>query len=173
MNIKYEYFGEIETFFQQHSCFIKPITLCVFSGGVSRLLEDALQRPLHWLIGILHANELALRHLLAKFVDKTVGPRVFSGPICKLLASCENLPVVKLEPIGKINFDIEPSDQSTYQMYLYITCCSVSGGIVPESLANNHPGSMSHARWLTTANNNIILLLYDADNGKLHTKSVR
>ena len=45
-------------------------------------------------------------------------------------------------------------------MYLYEICCSVSGGKVPENLANKHPRNMNHARWLATANS--ILRLYVA-----------
>lgn len=31
-------------------------------GGVIRLLENRLSRPLQWIICLLHANELPLRH---------------------------------------------------------------------------------------------------------------
>ena len=144
-------------FLQLFSSFIIPITYCVFLDGVIRLLEETLQRPFHWFACMFHANELPLRHLLAKLDDKTVGPRSFARPIGKLLASCENLAIVKLEPTANFNLDIDPS---TDQMYLYEICWLISSGIVPESLSKRHPGNISHARWLTTANR--LLRLYVA-----------
>ena len=109
---------------------------------------------------MFHSNELPLRHVLVRLDGKTVGPRSFAGPIGKLLASCENLAIVKFEPTANFNLDIEPSDLSTDQMYLYEICWLVSSGIVPESLAKRYPGNMSHARCLTTANR--LLKLYVA-----------
>ena len=89
----------------------------VFLCGVIGLLEEALHRPLHYFVYMPHANELPLHHLLAKIYGK-------------LLASCENLLIVKFEPIGELNLDNEPSNQSTDQMHLYKTWGSGSGAIV-------------------------------------------
>ena len=61
---------------------------------------------------MFHANVLPLSHLLAIIDGKTVGPRGFSRPIGKLLAFCEKLPTMKLEPID-IFRGIEPSDLGT------------------------------------------------------------
>lgn len=38
------------------------------SGGVIRKIESKLNRPLQWLICLLHCNELLLRHLLIKLI---------------------------------------------------------------------------------------------------------
>ena len=70
----------------------------------------------------VHANELSLRHLLAKLDGKTVGLRSFAGLVGKLLASCENLAIVRFEPTANFILDIEPSDLSTDQTYLYESC---------------------------------------------------
>jgi hypothetical protein len=51
------------------------------TGGVIRLLELELGRPLQWFICLLHANELPLRHLFLKLDGVTQGPRSMSGPI--------------------------------------------------------------------------------------------
>ena len=48
--------------------------------------------------------------------SRTVGPRGVSGPNGKLLVSCETLPIVEFEQIGELNFDTDPTDQSTDQM---------------------------------------------------------
>ena len=54
-------------------------------GGVIRLLEEKYKKPLQWLVCLLHANELPLRHLLQHLDGSTSGPRAFSGPIGKAL----------------------------------------------------------------------------------------
>ena len=56
-----------------------------FNGGVIRLIEEKLNKPLHWFICQLYANELPLRHVVQKFDGKTEVPRGFSGPIGKQL----------------------------------------------------------------------------------------
>ena len=65
-------------------------------------MEDALQRPLHWLSCMFHANQLPLRHLLAKLDGKAVGSQSFAEPLGKLLASCENLAIVKFEQTANL-----------------------------------------------------------------------
>ena len=44
-------------------------------------MEKHLERPVQWLVCLLHANELPLRHLIEKLDGGTTGPNVFSGPI--------------------------------------------------------------------------------------------
>ena len=63
-----------------------------------------------------------------------------------------------------LNLDIERSDLSTDQMYLYEICWLVSSGIVPGSVAKRYHGNMSHTRWLTTANK--LLRLYVATESR-------
>ena len=46
-------------------------------SGVIRLLEEKLEKPLHWFVCLLHSNELPLRHI----DGKTSGPATFTGPI--------------------------------------------------------------------------------------------
>ena len=52
-----------------------------YKGGVIRLLEMEIGRSLQWLVCLLHANELPLRHLLQHVDGVTHVPRAFSGPI--------------------------------------------------------------------------------------------
>ncbi|KAK2578324.1 hypothetical protein KPH14_012625 [Odynerus spinipes] len=63
-------------------------------GGAIRYLEQQLGRLLQWLICLLHANELPLRHLFTTLDGSTSGPREYSGPIGKALVSCESKSVV-------------------------------------------------------------------------------
>lgn len=129
-------------------------------GGVLRLIELELKRPIQWLVCQLHGNELPLRHLFHYLDGKTKGPSTFSGPIGKLLEACEKLPVIAYSPIS-VNSempDVNNVDLSTDQKYLRDICQAVSSGECSLSLAYREPGKLSHARWLTTANR--VLRLY-------------
>ena len=63
------------------------------NGGIVRLLEIKLGRPLHWFICQLHANELPLRHLIKTLDGKTTGPSGCTGDIGKQLEDCEKYPI--------------------------------------------------------------------------------
>jgi len=58
-------------------------------GGVIRLVEMQLGRPVHWFICMLHCNELPLRHLIQILDGGTQGPNMFFGESAKhcLIAS--------------------------------------------------------------------------------------
>lgn len=127
-------------------------------GGIICLLEKEFGRHLHWVICQLHSNELPLRHLIEHLDGTTSGPRGFSGAIGKNLPSCEQLPIVKYRAIGCVLPDIDKTQVSTDQKYLFDISTAVSSGECPASLASRSPGKLSHARWLTTANR--ILRLY-------------
>ena len=132
-----------------------------YKTGVVRRLEEAIGKPLHWFICQLHANELPLRHLVQHLDGGTAGPNRFSGPIGKAMANCENLPVIKFAAISnefpKIDIEVI-KDLSTDQRYLWDICQAVTNGNCSTSLSKKHPGKMSHARWITTANR--IMRLY-------------
>jgi len=128
-------------------------------GGVIRLLELELGRPLQWMIRLLHANELPLRHLLQKLDGVTHGPKSFSGPIGKSIQACENMPVVAFSPISLDNFPcLDSADLRNDQKHLYDICQVIASGNCPEDIDNRKPGPVVHCRWLTTASR--ILRLY-------------
>jgi hypothetical protein len=132
-------------------------------GGVIRLLELDLEKPLQWLVCQLHCNELPLRHLLEHIDGPTSGPRAFSGPIGKALSKCEQLPVsVKFDKIEVNLPEVNLSELSTDQKYLWEITNAVSIGHCPLSLSKKEPGIMNHSRWLTTANR--LLRLYIASD---------
>lgn len=89
-------------------------------GGVIRLMEQKLKRPLQWFICQLHANELLLRHFL-HHIDrsKTTGPNTYSGTIGKKLETCEQLSIVAFEAIESEMPTVDCVDLSTDQKYLY------------------------------------------------------
>lgn len=127
-------------------------------GGAIRMLENKLQRPVQWVICLLHGNELPLRHLIQDLDGKTTGPVGFTGPIGKQLNECEKIPVAEFDAIPSPNIDIDDAELSTDQKYLLDIYREVSRGSCSSALAARNPGKMAHSRWLTTANR--ILRLY-------------
>lgn len=127
-------------------------------GGIIRLIEEHFQKPLQWLICLLHANELPLRHLIQHLDGKTSGPNAFLGPIGKALSDCEKLPIIKFKIIEADIPVILKDELSTDQLYLFDICSAIVSGFLPTSLAKREPGKIVHSRWLTTANR--ILRLY-------------
>lgn len=130
------------------------------NGGVIRQFEELLQKPLQWLVCLLHTNELLLRHLFHHLDGATTGPKCFSGPIGKALTACTELHITSYEPIPLLQPlpHVDVKDLSTDQQYLWQMCQAVSKGHCPCDLALRKPGLMNHSRWLTTANR--ILRLY-------------
>uniref|UniRef100_A0A8D8THB2 Uncharacterized protein n=1 Tax=Cacopsylla melanoneura TaxID=428564 RepID=A0A8D8THB2_9HEMI len=132
-------------------------------GGVIHRLELHLGKALQWNICLLHANELPLRHLFHHLDGQTSGPKTYSGNIGKLLVTCETMFPVSYVVIPLPADTVLPTnedDLSTDQKYLLRIMKAVSSGTCSEDLAKTKPGSMSHSRWLTTANR--ILRLYIA-----------
>ncbi|CAH1110847.1 unnamed protein product [Psylliodes chrysocephalus] len=129
-----------------------------WKGGIIRLVETQLGKPLQWAVCYLHANEFPLRHLLQKQDGHTKGPYQYSGEIGSLLENCEKRPIVSFSKIETDLPDTNYKDLSTDQQYLYRICQAVSDDICPADLAQTNPGKTSHSRWLTTANR--VLRLY-------------
>jgi hypothetical protein len=127
-------------------------------GGILRLFEKHLNRPLQWLICLLHANELPLRHLIHELDGKTSGPLGFTGPNGKQLLDCEKKPLEQYEAIESSNIEVDADDLSTDQKYLLDIYKAVSSGDCSVTVAMRSPGKMAHSRWLTTASR--ILRLY-------------
>lgn len=128
------------------------------NGGIIRLLEKRLNKPLQWIICLLHMNELPLRHLFIHIDGSTSGPLTFSGEIGQQLEKCEKKSVIQFQPIPGELPEVSTQDISSDQKYLYRIVAAVITGVFPEDLKSKSPGKMSHARWLTRANR--ILRLY-------------
>jgi hypothetical protein len=123
--------------------------------GVIRLIEEDVGRPLQWLICMLHANELPLRHLLKKLDGQTSGPETFSGPIGKDLETCELKPVVNFKKVDVVELvaisEELRKDLSTDQQYMLQIYEAVTSGYCSVALAEKKPGKLAHSRWLTAA----------------------
>ena len=68
-------------------------------GGVLKRLEDHSNKPLQWLVYLLHTNEFSLRHLMKELDGCSRGPEDFGGLIRKQLVGCELLDVVDFEVV--------------------------------------------------------------------------
>ena len=53
--------------------------------GCIRKLEEALQRPLQWVVCLLHTSELPLRHVFVELDSSTKSLDAFAGPFGKKL----------------------------------------------------------------------------------------
>ena len=130
------------------------------NNGVIRLIEVELGKPMQWLVCQLHGNELPLRHLLQHLDGPTTGPRAFSGPIGKALATCQLMPVTAFEKIDCDMPTVDLKSLSTDQKYMWEIANAVSCGECSPALTQRQPGTLNHSRWLTTANR--VLRLYVA-----------
>ena len=120
-------------------------------GGVIKRLEDRLNKPLQWLVCLLHTNELSLRNLTKELDGCTCGPKDFGGLIGKQLVGCELLDVVDFEAVQVPEITIVEKDLSSDQKNLLSTFNAERMGFVSSHLASQKPGPLNHLRWLTTA----------------------
>lgn len=131
-------------------------------NGVICEFEKMLMRPVHWIICLLHFNELPLKKLFAYCDGPTAGPRNFSGTIGQELEHCEDMAVKIFEKIKTEDMPELPQnifrDLSSDQKYLYQIINAVRKGKCEQTLANCKPGPLNHARFLTLSNR--ILRLY-------------
>lgn len=125
------------------------------NGGAIKLIEDSLNRPLQWLICMLHFNELPFRHIFKQLDGESAGPKAFKGKIGKKIGeSVSVLPVVNFAPIPvddveKVYKQYTGLDLSKDQKYILNIWYAVSSGKFPPSLSSVEPGPLAHSRWLT------------------------
>ncbi|CAG9830230.1 unnamed protein product [Diabrotica balteata] len=128
------------------------------SQGAVLLFERALKHPVQVVICKLYLNELHLRKVFAALNCPTTGPTSLSGTIGKGLTNCQDFPVVNYDKIDSTFPEVDSTDLSTDQKYLWDICQAVVKGECSSELASRNPGNLSHARWLTLAN--IIFALF-------------
>ncbi|GBN17576.1 hypothetical protein AVEN_121075-1 [Araneus ventricosus] len=123
-----------------------------------RCLELKLGKPLQWVICLLNFNELTLRHLFETLDGPTNGPKSYSGNIGKALLTFQALPVTNFKIIVGELPTTDRRDLSKDQMYFLEISQTVRLGNCSDGLARRSPSTLSHSRWLTTANK--LLRLY-------------
>ena len=97
-------------------------------GGVIKRLEDHLNKPLQWLVCLLHTNELALRNLMKEFDGGTSGGEDFGGLKGKQLVGSELLDVVDFEGVQVPEITIDKNDLTSDQKYFLSIFNAVSRG---------------------------------------------
>ena len=123
-------------------------------NGCIRHLEELLHRPLQWIVCLLHANELPLRHVFATLDGFTSGPNTFAGPIGKCLhGPASTWSVGQFEQIAmSTSFPKLPAhvvdDLSTGQHYAYSICWAIINGSIEDNLVYSEVGPIVHSRWL-------------------------
>lgn len=94
-----------------------------------------------------------MRHLISTLDEKTSGPKTFVRNFCKSLISSAAFSIIKFWKIPICLPKISRDELSMDQQYLRDICLAISSGHVSNALAKRNPGTINHARWLTTANN--------------------
>ena len=125
-------------------------------GGVCRLFEMFIGRPVHWFICQLHANELNLRSVFQGLDGTTTGPRSFSRPLgVQCAGDVWRLPVTEFQPVPAGAVEEIPEqlvmELSVDQQLLYRLAWAVQCGHLPDATARRAIGPLNHARWLTLA----------------------
>ena len=126
-------------------------------------VERDLGEPLVWLICLLHGNELHFRAVFnAADGAGTSGPNSFKGPVGNAVQGPIHLkPVVKFEAIPCADLPDLPAevvrDLSRDQKILFQYLYAVSTGELTTSVAQQVPGKVDHARWLTLSIRALIL----------------
>lgn len=106
---------------------------------------------------MLHFCELPFRALVRALDGATSGPFTLKGPIGSTLnEDLTELEVAEFKKIPNPDFHIVAEEDgyelSKDQAFLDQMCHAIMEGELPTSLANQDPGKLSHARWLTMAN---------------------
>jgi hypothetical protein len=69
-------------------------------NGCIRALKELIDKPLQWVICLLHANELPLRHVFRTLDGTTKSSDTFSGPIGHCLnGAVSDWPVVEFKVV--------------------------------------------------------------------------
>ena len=130
--------------------------------GAIFTLETLLERPLSWLVCMLHFNELPLKHIEDKYVGKTAGPEMRKGDLGqKVYKINKNLcKMVDFKTIpGKVPSieEVAPFLANKDQKYLFDFAWAISNEKGREFLLEKYgeipdgPGQPHNARWLKTA----------------------
>ena len=73
------------------------------NGGLIRLLEELLGRPMQWLVCLQHRNELPLKHLIQKLDGRTQGP---TSSDLSLIKSFIPVKIFRLKNISPVSLKI-------------------------------------------------------------------
>lgn len=123
------------------------------TGGVIQFFESLLNRPIHWIICLIHLLDLLMKAVLKQIGELTKGPSEYAGSIGRHLNTCHTLPIVSFK---KVKLENMPDMSGTFKLTsdqkdLYEFSKAVDSGVFPEKLEILKLGPLSGARWFTTA----------------------
>ena len=101
-------------------------------NGVIACMEKALERPLHWIICMIHFLELPWKRFYEHVAGKTSGPRSLEGEIGEAISEEEltDKPIIDFKPIEGNVICLDPDEQdeldlSSDQLYFYEYVCAI------------------------------------------------
>ena len=139
-----------------------------------------INRPLQWLVCVLHLNELLLKHLFEKLDGPTSGPESYTGPLGKLIGGkgLVRTPLVNFEPIPtkieEVDYDLDNNDTKLFYRLSFFV--SEGHGSRFCSAFNEKPGKVTPARWVTCGSNQLMLFCqteYPTNNQKKLIKFIQ
>lgn len=125
-------------------------------NGIIRKLEEALGRPLHHIVCLLHLLEVILKAIITFYYGENIVIYKHIGQINEDLKNCHNYEIEAFEKIELENMPhtdkmFDSSVLNSDQKYLYDMGKAVNNGFVNETLAARKPGDISGPRWTTLA----------------------
>lgn len=122
-------------------------------GGIIWFLENHLKRPVHWIVCMIHLNEIAFNKMFVGEDGKTKSGNKYSGPIGSKLG--DEIRTRKIVRFDRVTLgDMPPRDANKLrddQKYLLDIATAVDSGECSPGLAARKPGAVNVARWLSTA----------------------
>ena len=129
--------------------------------GAVKLLEDHLERPLSWVVCLLHFNERWFTNLFEDQDGPVSGHKKYTGPIGKTFKDPDTATFVKFKIIrGKVPYiskELWDALSNDVQL-LFGYCMAIQTGTYKETLEKNKVGEVHDARWYTKMSK--ILRLY-------------
>ena len=144
-------------------------TITGSKGEAIHYLEVMLGRKCHWLICLIHINELPLKHLISSLDGKYIPKSGWTGPIGKLIQKINDLKKKPSFPaLTDTNEMIEIPQEilknmSTDQKNCYNLIAVVKSGRITPEQAKIKCGPLSTARWLTTGQS--LVMLWMSEHG--------
>ena len=133
------------------------------NGGINRLIEIHLKRPLTMVMCVLHAGERPMSALFKRYDGQSTCPGFNGGPIGKAMTNFQKngyKPIVNFKKVKGLvkDYSDDPGFIASLNndlQYLYELCMALQKGpqFFSEALANKIPGQMHQARWVTLASN--------------------
>lgn len=122
-------------------------------GGIIKQFEQYLNRPLHWIVCLLHLLELIIKGVFEDIDGVTKGPNKFSGPIGTRLENCHEKPIINFKTMELKNMppNMAYNKWRNDELYLLDIATVVSTGKWEPRMEEHNPGATSSIRWNTAA----------------------